>query len=192
MRKNIKMLGGAIVSAAILSAVAATPNVAAPGQPGLSSVSISGEVPAITVLPSAPDSATTGANASLHDNAVSIDALADSEAHLNGSSISLTYSGVTTNYPAIISLYSSNKALKNGSNFIKYSAKATLASAPTSPTTGFCEFQQNLTPICTINTNSIINEGNIIVNILTEPDAIQILPKGIYSDTLTLKVGASL
>ena len=187
MRKNIKVLGGAIVSVAILSVVAATPNVAAPGEPGSSDIIISGSVPAITVLPPTPDTGVTAMNATLSGNTVSITTLADDEAHLTDSSIILQYSGVTTNYPTTIELISAHNGLKNGGDTVKYSAEASFGIKKT----GLCEFEITPTP-CKVPIGQSLNNSIIKIIIKTELNPNHLLQYGVYSDTLTLKIGSGI
>ena len=193
MRKHLTALGGAVVSAAIF-AVLMAPNAAfavdpadLQGNPGTSSINISGSVPAITYLPAAPISVDPPINASLAGNAVTITELADASAHTNSSYITLGFENVTTNYPAKIGLFSVNKALKNGAYFVSYTAQATT----TGLTTPLCNFSGGVVD-CKSSNAVILDAATIEIEIKTITDATQILPAGIYSDVLTLKVGSSL
>ena len=196
MRKHLTALGGAVVSAAIF-AVLMAPNAAfavdpadLQGNPGQSSINISGNVPYITYLPAAPTGTGTTENSSVNANNVSILQLADSTAHLQDSITILKYGGVTTNYPARIGLYSdpNNNSLKNeAGDKIKYTAEASVG--PSS--TGACEFNGLPSVACILEVGSILNEAEIKVQIVTDSSD-QIVRAGHYTDTLTLKVGADL
>jgi len=188
MRKTIHALGGTITAAAFC-AVLAVPHAVFAAEPGVSAITITGAVPPITYLPP-PKKLGDSLNASFSNNAVTIVELADASAHLKAASISLIFEDVSTNYPAKIGLYSTNQGLMSGGKLITYQA-----SAETPGMSVECIFDGSTPKCITSNDPKIFQSEDITLDISTVVNAqttAEVLPEGIYSDTLTLKVGTTL
>jgi len=191
MRKTIHALGGTITAAAFC-AVLAVPHAVFAAEPGLSAITITGAVPPITHLP-APTQLGDSQNASFSagSNAVTVTELADPSAHVKAASITLKFEDVSTNYSARIGLYSSNKGLKSGGKIITYQATADAPGISLGCTFDGATSQclSNIAQAKIFDREDITLEINTVVNASTTAE---ILPEGIYSDTLTLKVGTTL
>jgi hypothetical protein len=189
MRKTIHALGGTLTAAAFC-AVLTVPHAVFAAEPAASNITITGAVPPITHLPP-PAQDGQADNASFSGNAVTITELADPSAHVKAASISLKFEDVSTNYPARIGLYSLHKALKFDGNLVTYQATASASGITLS-----CTFD-GATSQCLSNIGQarVFDREDITLDIstvVTPTTTEAILPPGTYSDTLTLKVGASL
>jgi hypothetical protein len=189
MRKTIHALGGTLTAAAFC-AVLTVPHAVFAAEPGLSAITITGAVPPITYLPD-PTQLGNGDNASFSGHAVTIAELADSSAHVKAASITLKFDDVSTNYPARIGLSSKYNGLKSGEKIITYQATAV--------STGIsldCTFPAAASQcLSDIGQAKTFDREDITLEISTSADTSptsEVLPAGIYSDTLTLKVGATL
>jgi len=189
MRKTIHALGGTLTAAAFC-ALLAVPHAAFALEPAVSDITITGDVPPITYLPP-PIQDGTSPNASFSGNAVTITELVDASAHVKEASISLVFKKVSTNYPAKIGLYSLNKGLKSGSKIVTYQA-----TADSDLISVGCTFDGSKSEcVSSANLASILDKKDITLDISTVVNpstTAEIITPGIYSDTLTLKVGASL
>jgi hypothetical protein len=184
MRKTMTALGGTIASTALLILMATN---AMAIEPGVSAITITGSVPPITYMPP-PKEIGSSVNASLSGSTVTIAELADDSAHQKASNITIEFTGLTTNYAAKVGLYSASNGLTNGEFTIPYTAKAQTGTMVETPT---CQFSGAPTT-CVSSQSSRLEEVNLEVEISTYVNGSQIVPAGTYTDTLTLKVGASL